>query len=142
MKALHFRRWGCAILVTGACAMGAAQTKTIYRCGTTYSDTPCEQAITLPTADPRTPAQKAQTDQANTSAANLAGKLEKARRADEAAAIQRTRAQALAQARSAKAAAKSQAKTASEKAKKSGKRKKTAASTDGELKKPKLSKPK
>ena len=90
MKALHFRRWACAILVTGASVMGAAQAQTIYRCGTNYSDTPCAQAVAVPTADPRTPAQKAQTDEATARSASLAGQLEKARRADEAAAQERT----------------------------------------------------
>jgi hypothetical protein len=138
MKALHFKRWACAIFVTSACAMGAAQTKTIYRCGTTYSDTPCGQGVTVPTADPRTPAQKAQTQEASARSANLAGQLEKARRADEAAAQKRTQAQALAESRSAKAAAK----VKSEKAKKGDKPPTEASAASAQAKKPKLNKPK
>jgi hypothetical protein len=103
MKALHFRRWACAIFVTGASATAAAQNQTVYRCGSTYSDTPCTQGVAVPTADPRTPAQKAQTDEATTRAAGLAGQLEKTRRADETAAAQRAQTPALAVAHIAKA---------------------------------------
>ncbi len=139
MKALHFRRWACAIFVTGASAMGAAQAQTIYRCGTNYSDTPCAQAVAVPTADPRTPAQKAQTDEATARSASLAGQLEKARRADEAAAQQRAQTQTLA---AAKAAPKPQADEAPEKTKKGGKHKKAAGAAAEKVSKPKLSKPK
>ena len=142
MKALHFRRWACAIFVTSASAMGATQAQTIYRCGTNYSDTPCAQAVTVPTSDPRTPAQKAQTDEATTRAAGLAGQLEKARRADEAAAQQRTQAQTRAAAQTAKAAPKPQANEAPEKTKKGGKHKKAARAAAEKVSKPKLSKPK
>jgi len=142
MKVLHFRLWACAIFVTGASAMGATQAQTIYRCGTSYSDTPCAQAVTVPTADPRTPAQKAQTDEATSRSANLAGQLEKARRADEAAAQQRTQAQTLAAAQAAKAAPKPQADEAPEKSKSGGKHKKAAGAAAEKVSKPKLSKPK
>ncbi len=142
MKALHFRQWACAIFVTGACAMGAAPAQTIYRCGTNYSDTPCAQAVAVPTADPRTPAQKAQTDEATTRAANLAAQLEKARRADEAAAERRLQAQTQAAAQTAKAAPKPQADAAAEKAKKGGKHKKAAGATEDKVSKPTLTKPK
>jgi len=142
MKALHFRRWACAILVTGASTMGAAQAQTIYRCGTTYSDTPCAQAVAVPTADPRTPAQKAQTDEATARSASLAGQMEKTRRADEAAAQERTKAQALAAAQTAKAAPKPGPEEPPEKAKKGGKHKKAAGAAAEKVSKPKLSKPK
>ncbi len=142
MKALHFRRWACAICVASACTTGGAQTRTIYRCGTTYSDTPCAQAVAVPTADPRTPVQKAQTDEATTRSANLAGQLEKARRADEAAEQQRAQAQALAAAQAAKAAPKPQANEPPEKAKKGGKHKKAAGATEDKVNKPQLTKPK
>jgi len=142
MKALHFRRWACAVFVTSASAMGATQAQTIYRCGTSYSDTPCAQAVTVPTADPRTPAQKAQTDEATSRSANLAGQLEKARRADEAAAQQRAQAQTLAIAQAAKVAPKPQTDGAPVKAKKGGKHKKVAGAAAEKVSKPKLSKPK
>jgi type II secretory pathway component HofQ len=142
MKALHFGRWACAIFVTSACAMGAAQTKTIYRCGTTYSDTPCGQGVIVPTADPRTAAQKAQTQEASARSASLAGQLEKARRTDEAAALQRTQAQALDQARSAKKATKPQAKKAPKKAAKKAKPTTAVGAASAQVKKPKLNKPK
>ena len=142
MKTLHFRRWACAILVTGASTMGATQAQIIYRCGTNYSDTPCAQAVAVPTADPRTPAQKAQTDEATARSASLAGQLEKARRADEAAAQERAQAQALSAAQAAKAAPKPQADEAPEKAKKGGEHKKAAGAAAEKVSKPKLSKPK
>ena len=142
MKALHFRRWACAILVTGASTMGATQAQTIYRCGNNYSDTPCAQAVAVPTADPRTPAQKAQTDEATARASGLAGQLEKARRADEAAAQERTQAQALAAAQTAKAAPKPQAVEVSEKGSKGVKPKKAAGTSAEKVSKPKLIKPK
>lgn len=142
MKALHFRRGACAIFVASACLTGAATAQTIYRCGTTYSDTPCAQAIAVPTADPRTPAQKAQTDEATTRSANLAGQLEKARRADEAVADHRLQAPTQAAAQAAKAAPIPQADAASEKAKKGEQHKKTAAVAEEHVSKPKLTKPK
>lgn len=142
MKILHFRRWACAILVMAASTMGATQAQTIYRCGTTYSDTPCAQGVKVPTADPRTPAQKSQTDEATARSASLAGQLEKARRADEAAEQQRAQAQALAAAQAAKAAPKPQADEPPEKAKKGGKPKKAAGAGAEKVSKPKLTKPK
>ncbi len=142
MKTLHFSRWACAILVTAASMMGATQAQTIYRCGTNYSDTPCAQGVKVPTADPRTPAQKAQTDEATARSASLAGQLEKARRADEAAARERTQAQALAAAQTAKAAPKPQAGEVPEKVAKGVKPKKAAGAAAEKVSKPKLSKPK
>jgi hypothetical protein len=142
MKALHFRRWVCAMVASGASAMGAAQNQTIYRCSSTYSDTPCTQGVKVPTADPRTPAQKAQTDEATARASGLAGQLEKARRADEAAAQERTQAQALAAAQTAKAASKPQAGEVPEKVAKGVKPKKAAGAAAEKVSKPKLSKPK
>ena len=142
MKALHFKRWSCAVFVLAASAAGVTQAQTIYRCGTTYSETPCAQSVTVPTADPRTPAQKAQTDEATTRSANLAGQLEKTRRADEAVAERRLQAQTKAAAQTTKAARKPQADAASEKTKKSGEHKKAAGVAEGKVSKPKLTKPK
>lgn len=142
MKTLHFRRQACAIFVASACLTGVAPAQTIYRCGTTYSDTPCAQAVAVPTADPRTPAQKAQTDEATTRSANLAGQLEKARRADEAAAQERTQAQALSASPTAKAAPKPQAGELPEKVPKGVKPKKATGAAAEKVSKPKLSTPK
>lgn len=142
MKALHLRRWACAIFVTSASAMSATQAQTIYRCGTNYSDTPCANAVAVPTADPRTPAQKAQTDEATARATGLAGQLEKARRADEAAAQERTQAQILAAAQTAKVAPKPLADKSPEKAKKGTKHKKAVGAAAEKVSKPKLIKPK
>ena len=142
MKALHFSRQACAIFVVSACVMSTVQAQTIYRCGTTYSDTPCARSVTVPTADPRTPAQKAQTDEATTRSASLAGQLEKTRRADEAVAERRLQTQAQAAAQATKAASKPQADAAPEKTKKSGKHKKAVGVADEKVSKSKLTKPK
>ena len=142
MKALHFRRWACAIFVTSASATAAAQNQTVYRCGSTFSDTRCTQGVAVPTADPRTPAQKAQTDEATSRSASLAGQLEKARNADEADAQQRAQAQALAATPAAKTAPKPQADNAPEKAKKGEERKEAAGAAAEKVSKPTMSKPK
>jgi hypothetical protein len=140
MKALHFRPWACAIFVASASTMGATQAQTIYRCGNNYSDIPCAQAVKVPTADLRTPAQKAQTDEATSRSASLAGQLEKTRRADEADAQQR--AQALAATQAAKTAPKPQADKAPHKAKKGRKHKEAPGAAAEKVSKPSLSKPK
>ena len=142
MKALHFRPWACAIFVASASTMGATQAQTIYRCGNNYSDIPCAQAVKVPTADLRTPAQKAQTDEATSRSASLAGQLEKARRADEADAQQRAQTQALAAAQAAKAVPKPQTSEASKKVKKGGKPNKAVGAFAEKVSKPTLSKPK
>lgn len=142
MKALHFRRWVCAIFVLAASAADVTQAQTIYRCGNNYSETPCAQSVAVPTADPRTPAQKAQTDEATARSANLAAQLEKTRRADEAVVERRLQAQTQAAAQAAKAAPRLQAEAASEKTKKSGKHKKAVGVADEKVSKPKLTKPK
>lgn len=55
----------------------------IYRCGNTYSQTPCANAIVVRAEDPRTPNQKAQTDAAALQAARLADQMERERLASE-----------------------------------------------------------
>lgn len=138
MKALHFRRWGCALWVVVGCATGALQAQTIYRCGNSYSDTPCAQAVAIPTADARTPGQKAQSEEATARAATLAAQLEKTRRADEAAAQKRAQAGAPA----APPAAKSQGHAAPENSKNGGKHKKSAGEGASQANPVRLSKPK
>jgi len=135
MKALHFRRWVCALCVGSAWAVGAAETPTIYRCGTRYSDTPCAQAVAVPTADPRSPAQKAQTDAATSRAAMLAGQLEKARHSDEAAARQQALAPAV------KEAPKPSTAGTPDKAHPPKKHKRTAVAAAEKLRRPVLEKP-
>jgi len=135
MKTLHFRQWACALGVGSACAIAAAQSPTIYRCGSSYSDTPCAQAVAVPTADPRSPAQKAQTEAATARAALLAGQLEKTRHADEAAARQAVHPQAF------KEAPKPASDAVQEKPHPKKKHKNAAVAVAEKLKKPELTKP-
>jgi uncharacterized membrane protein len=118
MNKAHFIVRASALLLVYFCTVASAQT--VYKCANTYSDTPCPQGVAVSTADPRSPAQKAQTDQATVKAAALAGQLEKTRRADEVAAQRRADSQAKAAAQAAKTAeiAKANALRAEAKAKK------------------------
>lgn len=102
MKPLHCS--ARAIALGLACFCTIAQAQTVYRCGNNYSYTPCPQGVIVNTADPRSPAQKAQTDQAAVDAKALSGQLEKTRQADEAAAQRRADSQAKAAAQAAKTA--------------------------------------
>ncbi len=53
--------------------------QTIYRCGSSYGDTPCAGASTLSIDDSRSAAQKAQTDAATVQTRKLALQLERER---------------------------------------------------------------
>ena len=55
----------------------------IYRCGNSYSQTPCAHGIVVHADDLRTPDQKAQSDAATLQAARLADRLERERLASE-----------------------------------------------------------
>ncbi len=70
-----------AILAT-ACGLAAAQP--VYRCGSSYSQTPCQGATTVETSDPRTAADAARAEAATRADAKRADALEKARLAQEA----------------------------------------------------------
>lgn len=61
-----------------------AKAQNTYRCGNSYSQTPCPGAIIVDAADTRTQAQKAQTDQASKRDAQIANTMEKARLQQEA----------------------------------------------------------
>ncbi len=61
-----------------------AKAQNTYRCGDSYSQTPCPGAAIIDTADKRTQAQKAQTDQASKRDAQIANAMEKARLQQEA----------------------------------------------------------
>ncbi|MFC5495983.1 hypothetical protein ACFPOE_00425 [Caenimonas terrae] len=56
-----------------------AQAQNVYRCGESYSNSPCAGATVVPTDDPRSAAQKAQTDAATKRDARLAQVLENER---------------------------------------------------------------
>ncbi len=56
----------------------------VYKCGSSYSQVPCTDAIVLDASDPRTPAQKAETDSAARRDLATANAMEKARLKEEA----------------------------------------------------------
>ncbi len=71
------------VLLPGVVASAAAA-QPAYRCGNSYSQTPCPQAVVINSADQRTPLQKAQTDKATVRDARTADVMEKARLRQEA----------------------------------------------------------
>ena len=83
------------VAVLSICQAAAAQQ--VYRCGNSYSQTPCTGAIAINTDDARTPEQRAEAKQALASDKALAKELEASRRKDEARALAADK-QALAQA--------------------------------------------
>ena len=71
----------------------------MYRCGNSYSQTPCADARIVPTDDPRTEAQRTAAQQALVQDKALAREMETSRRKDEALALARVKAEQAAQAR-------------------------------------------
>ncbi len=61
MKNLFSRRMLWVLL--GALALGSANAQTTYKCGNSYSQTPCDAGKVIDTQDQRTAAQKEQADQ-------------------------------------------------------------------------------
>ncbi|MCY7307189.1 MAG: hypothetical protein LH632_13775 [Rhodoferax sp.] len=57
----------------------AAVAQPVYKCGNTYSQSPCPGATAVNTEDTRSAAQKAQTDAAAANAAKTAARMEKER---------------------------------------------------------------
>jgi alpha-D-ribose 1-methylphosphonate 5-triphosphate diphosphatase PhnM len=68
----------CCALSTGA------QSQNVYRCGDTYSQKPCADAVVIDVGDPRSPAQKAQADAETRRELAAANAMEKARLKEEA----------------------------------------------------------
>jgi hypothetical protein len=73
-----------ALLFALAALPCAASAQLTYKCGASYSQTPCPDAVVLDKADQRTSAQKAQADLATERDARLANTMEKARLQQEA----------------------------------------------------------
>ena len=71
------------LLALSACLM-PAQADDIYRCGVSYSSTPCPGAILVAADDPRSAAQRAQSEAAARRDARMAQALEKERLRQEA----------------------------------------------------------
>lgn len=71
-------------MIMGAAAC-AAQAQAIYRCGQTYSQTPCPDGRIIDSSDPRTAAQRVAAKRAAAKEKQLAAKMETERRAQESA---------------------------------------------------------
>ncbi len=74
----------CLVLLA-ACTGAAAQQ--VYRCGNSYSQTPCAGAVPVQTDDPRTAEQRAAAQQSQSAAKALARDMEATRRKDAAQAM-------------------------------------------------------
>jgi hypothetical protein len=70
-------------MVAGVVYSAGLQAQSVYRCGNTYSQTPCPGAEPLQLQDSRLPEQKQQTDAAAGQSARLAQTMEKTRIAEE-----------------------------------------------------------
>ena len=76
-----------ALLLIAACAVSTgAWGQKVYRCGASYSQTPCPDAAIVNAGDARSKAQKTQADQATARDVRTANTLEQARLRDEKAA--------------------------------------------------------
>ena len=107
----------CLALLLG-CSAAAAQT--VYRCGNSYSQTPCADARVVKTDDPRTEAQRTSAQQALVQDKALAREMEASRHKDETLALARAKAEQAALART--AAAHDKANTKKSKEPKAGKK--------------------
>jgi len=92
-----------------AISTGAIAQKTVYRCGSTYSQTPCEGAVSVDASDARSKADKLEADKATQRDMKQAREMEKTRLKEEKEALNDAKAAAKANAKS-----KSKSKTATE----------------------------
>ena len=75
------------LIATYAISTGAMAQKTVYRCGTSYSQVPCDGAVAINAGDARSRADKAAADQATKRDMKQAQDMEKARVKDEKEAL-------------------------------------------------------
>ena len=73
--------------ITALSVCHGASAQQVFRCGNSYSQTPCAGAVAVSTDDPRTDDQRAQAKQGLTSDKALAKDLEATRRKDESMAL-------------------------------------------------------
>ena len=66
------------LMVLYVCSTGAGAQQ-VYKCGGSYSQTPCPDGVVIDATDARTKAQKTQTDLATERAERIAAAMEKAR---------------------------------------------------------------
>ncbi len=102
--------------ITALSVCHGASAQQVYRCGSSYSQTPCEGAIAVSTDDPRTDDQRAQAKQGLTSDKALAKDLEATRRKDESMAVAQMKAAQASQSKKVAAAKPIVKKAASKKA--------------------------
>jgi hypothetical protein len=107
------------LVLTTAAALSVghgASAQQVYRCGNSYSQTPCAGAVAVPTDDPRTDEQRAQAKQGLASDKALAKDLEATRRKDEATALAQLKAAQVKQSKKVAAAKPAEKKVAHKKA--------------------------
>jgi hypothetical protein len=90
------------------CTVSSAQA--VYRCGNSYSQTPCAQGVIVQTDDTRSEAQRSAAQQVVADEKKLANALETTRKKDEALAFKNEQAERAAHARRATAQAKAEVK--------------------------------
>lgn len=74
-----------AAIFIACCALSTgAQSQYVYRCGDTYSQKPCADAVVVDVGDPRSPTQKIQADAETRRESAAANAMEKARLKEEA----------------------------------------------------------
>jgi hypothetical protein len=90
-----------AIFFIAGCAIctGATAQKTVYRCGSSYSQVPCDGAVTVNAEDARTKTDKADADKATKRDLKQATEMEKARIKEEKEALAQGKSGAMANAK-------------------------------------------
>ena len=89
------------LIATLCLTAGFASGQTVYRCGSTYSQTPCGVGVEIEVDDSRTPEQRTQADESRKRQAELAQTLEQERLTQERVAYEERVAAAQAAARTA-----------------------------------------
>ena len=113
-----------ATLFIAACAISTgAWSQKVYKCGSSYSQIPCADAVTVDTGDARSKSQKVEADKQTRQDAKAADAMEKARLKEEAQALAQNKAAAKTtdKTKDAKPSAKVDAKTEDELKKKKAK---------------------
>jgi hypothetical protein len=77
------------MLTTGLAVCPSHAAQTVYRCGSSYSQTPCQGAVAIDADDSRSAAQKASADATIRRDGQIANSMEKARLKDEKGAAAR-----------------------------------------------------
>ena len=130
MKSFQHLVMGC--LLTSAALCHTAHAQQVYRCGNSYSQIPCAGAVTVPTEDSRSAAQRATAKENLNRDKTLAKEMEASRRKDEAELLAREKMAIAAQAAHAKAAA-AKAKATSKEEKSASSKKQAGGKKSGTL---------